>query len=70
MFTLSLWKFPCRRRQHSQSSQVMDTIGHLVSALNRDKIMRQPAKGTGCSLKDFCSHHSESFDWKGNHIQC
>jgi hypothetical protein len=23
---------------------------------------------TGCSLKDFCSHHSESFDGRSNHI--
>jgi hypothetical protein len=29
---------------------------------------RQPAEGTGCSLKDFCSHHSESFDRRGDHI--
>ena len=30
--------------------------------------MRQPAKGTGCSLKDFCSHHSESFEGRDDHI--
>jgi hypothetical protein len=29
--------------------------------------VRQPAKGTGCSLKDFCSHHSKSFNRKGDH---
>jgi hypothetical protein len=48
-------------------SQVMDAIGQLVSALDRDRVARQPAEGTGCSLKDFCSHHSESFDGRGNH---
>jgi hypothetical protein len=31
--------------------------------------MRQPAEGTGCSLKDFCSHHSESFDERFDHIR-
>ena len=46
----------------------MDTIGQLVSALDHDRIARQPVKGTVCSLKDFCSHHSESFDRKGDHI--
>ena len=50
-------------------SQVMDGIGQLVLALDRDRIARQPAKGTGCSLKDFCSHHSESFDERGSHIR-
>ena len=50
-------------------SQVMDAIGQLVSALDRDRIARQPAESTGCSLKDFCSHHSESFDERGNHIR-
>jgi hypothetical protein len=49
-------------------SQVMDTIGQLVSALDRDSIARQPTEGTGCSLKDFCSHHSESFDGRGDDI--
>jgi hypothetical protein len=29
--------------------------------------MRQPVEGTGCFLKDFCGHHSESFDGKGDH---
>jgi hypothetical protein len=43
-------------------SQVMDAIGQLVSPLDRDRVGRQPAEGTGCSLKDFCSYHSESFD--------
>ena len=46
----------------------MDTIGQLVSALDRDRIARQPAEGTRCSLKDFCSHHLEGFDERGNHI--
>ena len=43
-------------------SQVMDAIGQLVLALDCDRIMRQPAEGTRCSLKDFCSHHSKSFE--------
>ena len=30
--------------------------------------MRQPTEGIGCSLKDFCSHHSESFEGRGDHI--
>jgi hypothetical protein len=47
----------------------MDVIGQLVLALDRDRVARQPAKGTRCSLKDFCSHHSESFDGRGNHIR-
>jgi hypothetical protein len=47
--------------------QVMEAIGQLVSAIDRDRVARQPVKGTGCSLKDFCSHHSESFDGKGDH---
>jgi hypothetical protein len=50
-------------------SQVMDAIGQLVSALDRDKVARQPAEGTRCSLKDFCSHYSESFDERGYHIR-
>ena len=50
-------------------SQVMDAIGQLVSALDSDRIARQPAKGTECSLKDFCSHHSESFDRRDDHIR-
>jgi hypothetical protein len=49
-------------------SQVMDVIDQLVSALNRDRIARQLVKRTGCSLKDFCSHHLESFDRRGDHI--
>ena len=36
--------------------------------MDRDRIARQPVEGTGCSLKDFCSHHSESFDGRGDHI--
>jgi hypothetical protein len=50
-------------------SQVMDTIGQLVSALDRDSFARQPAEGVGCSLKDFYSHHLESFDRRGGHIR-
>jgi hypothetical protein len=50
-------------------SQVMDTIGQLVSAIDRDWVARQPIEGIGCSLKDFYSHHLESFDWRGNHIR-
>jgi hypothetical protein len=45
----------------------MEAIGQLVSAINRNRVARQPVEGTGCSLKDFCSHHSESFDRKGDH---
>jgi hypothetical protein len=48
-------------------SQVMEAIGLLVSAIDRDRVARQPVEGTGCSLKDFCSHHSESFNGKGDH---
>jgi hypothetical protein len=48
-------------------SQVMEAIGQLVSAIDCDGIARQPVEGTGCSLKDFCSHHSKSFDGKGDH---
>jgi hypothetical protein len=48
-------------------SQVMEAIGQLVSAINHYRVARQPVEGTGCSLKDFCSHHSESFDGKGDH---
>ena len=40
----------------------------MVSALDRDRIARQPAEGTECSLKDLCSHHSESFDGRSDHI--
>ena len=50
-------------------SQVMNAIGQLVSALDCDRVTRQPAEGTGCSLKDFCNHHSESFDGRGDHIR-
>jgi hypothetical protein len=39
-------------------SQVMDAIDQLVSALDRDRVMRQPVEGIERSLKDFCSHHS------------
>ena len=47
----------------------MDAIGQLVSALDRNTIARQPTEGTRCSLKDFCSHHLESFDSRGDHIR-
>ena len=50
-------------------SQVMDPIGHLVSALDRNRVARQLVKGTRCSQKDFCSHHLESFDKRGDHIR-
>ena len=49
-------------------SQVMDAIGQLVLTLDRFRIVRQPTECTGCSLKDFCSHHSESFDRRADHI--
>ena len=49
-------------------SQVVDVIGQLVSTLDHNRVARQLAKGIGCSLKDFCSHHSESFDGRGHHI--
>jgi hypothetical protein len=49
-------------------SQVMDAIGQLVSILHRDRVAQQPAEGTGCSLKDFCSHHLENFEGRGDHI--
>jgi hypothetical protein len=39
-------------------SQVMDAIGQMVLALDRDGVVRQPAEGTRCFLKDFCSHHT------------
>jgi hypothetical protein len=48
-------------------NQVMEAIGQLVLAIDHDTVARQPVEGTGCSLKDFCSHHSESFDEKGDH---
>jgi hypothetical protein len=48
-------------------NQVTEAIDQLVSAIDRDRVARQPIEGTGCSLKDFCSHHSKSFDWKGDH---
>jgi hypothetical protein len=41
----------------------------VVSALDQDRVTRQPAEGTGFSLNDFCSHYSESFDRRGNHIR-
>ena len=50
------------------SCQVMDVIGKLMSALDRNRVARHPVKVTGCSLKDFCSHHSISFDGRGDHM--
>jgi hypothetical protein len=47
---------------------VMDVIGQLVLALDHDRVARQPIEGTECSLKDVCSHHSESFDGRRDHI--
>ena len=49
-------------------SQVMDVIGQLVSALYHDRVTRLPVEGTECSVKDLCSHHSKSFDGRGDHI--
>jgi hypothetical protein len=49
-------------------SQVMDVIGQLVLAIDRDRVARQPTEMTGCSLKDFCSHYSEIFEGKSDHI--
>jgi hypothetical protein len=49
-------------------SQVMDAIGKLVSALDRNRVARQPVEGIGCTLKDFCSHLLESFDGRGDHV--
>jgi hypothetical protein len=46
-------------------SQVMDAIDQLVLAIDCNRVTRQPAEGAGCSLKDFCSHHFESFDRRG-----
>ena len=39
-----------------------------MSALDCDRLIRQPVEGTRCSLKDFCSHHSANFDGRGYHI--
>ena len=50
-------------------SQVIDAIGQLVSALDCDRVARQPTERTRCSFKDFCSHHSGSFDGRSNHIR-
>jgi hypothetical protein len=49
-------------------SQVMEAIGQFISTIDCDRVARQPVESIGCSLKDFCSQHSESFDGKGNHI--
>jgi hypothetical protein len=53
----------------SPRSQVMDMIGQLVLALDRDRVARQPVEETRCFLKDFCSHHLESFDGRGDQIR-
>jgi hypothetical protein len=39
-----------------------------VSTLDQDKVIRQLVEGSGCSLKNFSSHHSESFSGRGDHI--
>jgi hypothetical protein len=49
-------------------SQMIDTIGQLVLTIDRNRIVRQRAEGTGCSLNDFCGHYLESFDQRGDHI--
>ena len=41
----------------------MDTIGQLVLALDRDSVARQLVEVTGCSLKDFYSHHISVKNW-------
>lgn len=51
-----------------RTDRVMDVIGQSASALDRDRVMRQPALGPECSLKDFCSHYSDSFDGTGDYI--
>ena len=48
-------------------NQVMDVICQLVSTLDYDRIIRYPVEGTRCYLKDFYSHHSESFKGRGDH---
>jgi hypothetical protein len=40
-----------------------------VSALDHDRVVRQLIEWVGCYLKDFCSHHSKSFDGRGDHIR-
>ena len=47
---------------------MMDAIGQLVYALDYDQAARQPTSGLGCSIKDFCSHYSNSFDGIGHYI--
>jgi hypothetical protein len=64
VFTLSLWTFPLMRWHDWPIGSEQ-----LVLALDRDRVARQLAEGTGCSLKDFCSHHLESFDGRGDHIR-
>jgi hypothetical protein len=39
-----------------------------VLALDLIRVARQPIEVTGCSLKDFYSHHSKSFDGRCDHI--
>jgi hypothetical protein len=48
--------------------QTMYAISQLVSALDCDRVARQPAAESGCSLKDFFHHKSDSFDRTGDHI--
>jgi hypothetical protein len=47
----------------------MDAIGQFVSALDRNRVGRKLVEVSGCSLKDFCSHHSEIFNGSGDHIK-
>jgi hypothetical protein len=48
--------------------QTMDAISQLVSALDCDRVARQPTVESGCSLKDFCHHKPDSFDGTGDYI--
>jgi hypothetical protein len=49
--------------------QTMDAISQLMSALDCDRVARQPAVESGCSLKDFCHHKPDSFDGTSDHIR-
>ena len=53
---------------HSGRVQVMDAIGQLVSALDCNRVARQPALGLDCFLKGLCSNHLDSFERICNHI--
>jgi len=46
----------------------MKTITQLVVAMALDREARYPAKGQGCSLKDFCSPNSDNLDGSGDHF--